>query len=256
MQTRQRSYFNWPEKIGIALGLFALSALLYGFTYLAFGDADGMIKYVARHVAFLPIHAWIIGVAIEEILSFRERQTRRKRLHMFLGTFFRQMGVDILTAMLELVVNRDQLDRIITVHPNWQRREFHKARQRLAGLELEMSPQAGRLVAVFELLAANEREIIEMTRNPSLWEFDSLYRSLMALFHLIEETRFRGRVESLPEGTRQHLAHDVGQALRLLLLLWLAYLQFLKGEHPVLFKFQMGVHNTVQPVGMEGDWQE
>lgn len=256
MQTHHRSYFNWPEKIGIAVGLFALSALLYGFVYLFFGDAGDIVKYVAKHVAFLPIHAWVIGVAIEEIISFRERQARKRRLYMFLGTFFRQMGVDFLTVMLGLVKNREELEAIITVQPAWERRQFHKARQALAVKELDISAEPGQLKGVFDLLLAHEKDVVEMTRSPNLWDFENFYRCLMTLFHLIEETHFRGRVDSLPEGTRRHLAEDVGRSVRMLLLLWLGYLEYLKGEHPVLFKFQMGVHNTVQPLDIEGEWRE
>jgi hypothetical protein len=55
---------------------------------------------------------------------------------------------------------------------------------------------------------------------------------------------------------RRHLARDVGKALTMLLGLWLHYLEFLKRDHPVLFSFQAGVHNTVQPLMLEDEWEE
>lgn len=256
MSNGHRSHFTWAEKIGIALALIVLSALLYGLDFFFFQDLNGIVKYVAHHVAFLPIHALILGVIIEEMLSFREHQARKKRLNMFLGTYFRQMGVDILMALINLVNNRDELDKIITVHPDWDKRDFHAARQALAGFKLDLSTDALKQAAVFNLLLSHERGIIEMTRTPSLWEFESFYRSLMAIFHLIEETRFRGPAERLGESTRRHLADDMGKTLVLILMLWMAYLEFLKGAHPVLFKFQMGVHNTVQPIEMDQTWEE
>ena len=250
--TRKRNFW---EKTALAAGLVALSTTLYLSLYLAYGDFAYIQKYVFYHVAFLPIHALILGVILEEILTYREKKARRKKLNMFLGIFFRQMGVDFYLKLIELVENRDQLLDIITVQPHWGRRDFRAARRALTAFGLKTKAEAALLKEVFAVLRSREDEILKMTRNPNLWEFEDLYRSVVALFHLLEEDRFRGEIEKAHPAAIGHLAEDAGKALLLLLGLWLEYLEFLKGQHPILFGFQVGVHSTVQPILLDSGWE-
>ena len=246
--------WNWLEKALIALGLLMVSGLLYLLDYYILGSWEHITEHFFLKLAFLPIHALVLGMIIEESLAFRDRLARRKKLNMFLGIFFRQMGVDFYVQMAMLVKNREELESIITVKPEWKKRHFRLARQQLGQFkpDMELNPQA--IQRVFTMLLEREPDIIELTRNTNLWEFENLYRTLLALFHLIEETRFRGELEALPPRVLEHLALDIGKSMLLLLQLWLGYLEFLKGEHPVLFRFQMGVHNTVQPIMLGPDW--
>jgi hypothetical protein len=256
MQSIGRSKKIWIEKIAIAVGLIGLSGLLYLMDYIIIGDFTGVTKYIAHHIAFLPIHALVLGILIEEILVWREKREAKRKLNMFLGIFFRQMGVDFYVAMAALVKNREELDRMIVVNKEWDHKRFKKAQLAIHGFNFDMDSDADKLENVFSILHERETEIMDMTRNPNLWEFEELYRALVALFHLIEESRFRGKERRLIPGVRQHLAKDVGKALRILLGLWLHYLEFLKTNHPVLFSFQAGVHNTVEPLMLDENWEE
>lgn len=240
-----KKFFN---KGTIALGLLAISAVFYIGFWLYTGDLSYISKYFYIHLAFLPIHALVLGLILDELIQAREKIERRKRLNMFLGIFFRQMGLDIMLNMLLLVDNRDELEERLLVDKSWRARHFRHARRDLAHLRLSMRPDRAELANLLDLLSGREQDIIEMTRNPLMLEFESLYRCLLALFHLIEETHFRGPVDGLTEGAVKHLASDAGKALIRLSSLWLAYLEHLKGEHPVLFGFQVGLHNTIQPV--------
>jgi hypothetical protein len=256
MQSIGRNKKVWIEKFAIAAGLIVLSSLLYAIDYLVIGDFSGVSKYIAHHIAFLPIHALVLGILIEEILVWREKREQKRKLNLFLGIFFRQMGVDFYVAMAEMVKNRDELDDLILVDKNWDHRRFHQAQFKLQNFDLQMDPDPQKLAQVFDLLHERETEIMDMTRNPNLWEFEELYRALVALFHLIEESRLRGKDRQRIPGMRQHLAKDVGKALKMLLGLWLHYLEFLKRAHPVLFSFQAGVHNTVEPLMLDENWEE
>lgn len=247
---------TWLEKIAIAAGLIALSALLYTVDFLVLGDIDGIKKYVIHHFSFLPIHALMLGVIIEEILAWREKREQKRKLNLFLGIFFRQMGVDFYVAMVDMVKNRDGLDKLVMVDRDWDRARFRKAQMGVRDYELQMDPDPEKLTKVFAILHERERDILDMTRNPNLWEFEELYRALVAVFHLIEESRFRGRERQLTPSVREHLAQDVGKALKMLVSLWLHYLEFLKGTHPVLFSFQSGVHNTVEPLMLDDTWEK
>ena len=243
-----KKYFN---KWTIALGLLAISGIFFVGFWLVTGDFLYIGKYFYIHLAFLPIHALVLGLILDELIQMREKMERRKRLNMFLGIFFRQMGMDIMLNSLLLVKNRDELEESLLVEKSWRARHFRRARRDLAHLKLAMIPDREELANLLELMASREEDIIEMTRNPLMLEFESLYRCLLSLFHLIEETHYRGPVEALGEGAVEHLCQDVGKSLIRLSSLWLAYLEHLKSEHPVLFGFQVGLHSTIQPMMLE-----
>lgn len=248
-----KKYFN---KLTIALGLLALSGLMLLGFWLYTGELTYISKYFYIHLAFLPIHALVLGLILDELIQLREKMERRKRLNMFLGIFFRQMGIDIMLNLLNLVENRDELEDRLLVDKSWTARRFARARRELAGLKLQVSPNARMLASLMEILASREDEIIAMTRNPLMLEFGSLHHCLLTLFHLIEESHFRGPVEKLRPEVLKHLAQDAGKSLTNLAGLWLAYLEHLKDEHPVLFGFQVGLHNSIQPMELDENGDE
>lgn len=238
-------------KITIAVGLVAISAILFAEYWIYTGDLAYISNYFYLHFAFLPIHALVISLILDELIVHREKKARRKRLNMFLGIFFRQMGMDIMLQMLLLVKKPGELEEMMLVDKDWKARHFRRARMQVANLRLQMNPDREQLARLLAMLAEREQEIIAMTRNPLMLEFESLYRCLLSMFHLIEETHFRGQVVDMSDGVLNHLAQDAGKALILLGGLWLSYLEYLKGEHPVLFGFQVGLHNTIQPILLE-----
>lgn len=242
---------KYLDKITIALGLVVISSLLFVGFWLYTGNLTYISKYFYIHFAFLPIHALVIGLILDELIIHREKKNRRRRLNMFLGIFFRQMGMDIMLQMLLLVKEPGELEDMMLVDKAWKAKHFRRARLRVAGLQLKMNPDREQLARLFVMLAKREQDIITMTRNPLMLEFESLYRCLLSLFHLIEETHFRGQVAKMSDGVLEHLSQDAGKTLLLLCGMWLSYLEYLKGEHPVLFSFQVGLHNTIQPILLE-----
>lgn len=243
-----KKYFN---KVNIAVGLLAISGTFFLGFWLYTGDLAYISKYFYIHLAFLPIHALVLGLILDELIQLREKIERRKRLNMFLGIFFRQMGIDIMLSLLNLVKNRDAFEEQMLVDKSWTARRFARARRDLAGFKLDMEPNARMLAALMEALTSREDEIIAMTRNPLMLEFEGLHHCLLSLFHLIEESHFRGPVEKLRPEVRGHLAQDASKSLINLATLWVAYLEHLKDEHPVLFGFQVGLHNSIQPMMLD-----
>lgn len=244
------------ERLILALALMLLSGLTYFAAWLLFNDAGYIKKQVIYHLAFLPIHALVISLILEEMISYREKRSRRRRLNIFLGLFFRQMGLEVYVLMIGLMENYDELDDMITVQPGWNHRQFKAARDSLRRLKLRPKADANALRYLLDGLLKREENIMEMIRNPNLWEFEGLYRTLVALFHLIEEAHYRGEVDKMGEGVLRHMAEDVCAAAILLTGLWLEYLEFLKSQHPVLFGFQVGLHSSLQPMVLEPDWEK
>lgn len=238
----------------IALGLIALSCVLYLTHYFVFGnhhDAGYYGDKIFSHIAFLPIHALVLGIIIEGMISFRENISRKKRLNMFLGIFFRQLGAEFLALASDMCLNRDKLDNITLVHDNWRNKDFRKAHANLHDFRPEMSDEESKLLKVLDMLKQRENDILTMTRNPLVLDFEDLHDGLVSLLHLIEEIHYRGTETRFGKGEIKHLAKDVGKALVRMSQLWLTYMEYLKAEHPVLFTCQVGVCNTIGPTLIE-----
>lgn len=244
------------EKILIGLGLVGLSACLAWVHIVVFGKPDYIKSYFLAHLAFLPVHALVLGMAIDGLMSLREKVERRKKLSMLVGIFFRQVGLDLFAMMSYLVKNREDFDNTVMVQPEWNSRRFARARSELETTMFWIKADKAQLAELFRVLMEKEEIIIRMTTSPHLLEFENLHKALLRLFHLIEEFHFRSNLEALPPGAIDHLAHDVSRALSALSVLWLEYLEHLKRHHPVLFQSQTGIHNVINPVMFETDWEQ
>ena len=247
------------DKILIAAGLVALSCILYCVHWLVFGshhDAGYYGDKIFSHIAFLPIHALVLGVIIEGMISFRENLSRRKKLNMFLGIFFRQLGAEFLALASNICANRPDMEAITLVHKEWAHKDFKKARTSLLAFKPKMNADLQNLLRILDMLRDHENDILTMTRNPLVLDFEELYEGLISLLHLIEEIHFRGMDQNMTKGEMQHLAKDIGKALVKLNLLWLTYLEYLKEEHPVLFHCQVGVCSPLGPRLIEDQFDD
>ena len=243
---------EYREKAFIGLGLIVLTVIFYFTHYFFFRDIHYLTSYFLLHLSFLPIHALALGLILEGLMSLHESRNRRKKMSMLLGIFFRQVGVDLLIMMSYLIKDRPAFDKMVMVQPDWGRKEFKTSTNMLQKSKLWIKPDRNALASIMAILKEREEIITTMTRNPHLLEFLNLSRALMSLFHLIEEAHFRPKVEDLPEHELDHLANDLGKALKNLSILWLEYLQHLKTNHPILFTHQTGIHNVIDP-GLLGE---
>lgn len=256
--SKLKGILNRPlvEKIYISLGLIGLSVGLAAIHVFVFGKLDYIKSYFLAHLAFLPIHALVLGVVIEGLMSMREKINNRKKLSMLLGIFFRQVGMDLFAMMVAMVEDRDGFDDVCMVQPDWDRRRFRKAMAELETARFRIRSDRRQLSELAKVLLEKEEIIVRMTSSPHLLEFENLHKALLRLFHLIEEVHFRSDIPNLPDGVVDHLARDTGRALGAMSVLWLEYLTHLKEHHPVLFRFQTGLHSVINPVLLESDWDE
>ena len=239
------------DKLLIALGLIGLSAAAYAAHYYFFRDLKYITNYVFLHLSFLPIHALVLGLILDELISYREKASRRRKLNLYLGIFFRQMGSEIFLSAANMAENRKDLDALMSADQSWGKARFRRAREEVAHFPVEMRADAVGLIKLLDLLREHEPEIIAQTRNPMLMEFEDLYRCLLSLFHIIEEMQYRRPVPQMAATEVAHLAKDAGKSLLQLGQLWLGYMEHLKKTHPVLFGCQVGICSMMEPLEPE-----
>jgi hypothetical protein len=225
---------NWL--IVVSAVCIGLSALIYTADYLIFKNPREMAFLIFNDFAFLFINVLLVIIFIERLLAQREKQHIFKKLNMVIGTFFSEVGLELLKRMSAHMESGEVLKAELNILPAWSRRDFQKAMKAARGFpyELDLPPAALEdLRGFFE----NKRSfLVLLLENPNLLEHDRFTDLLWAVFHLAEELDFRrGSLDSLPPADRAHLTNDAKRAFSHLTSEWVAYVGHLKESYPFLF---------------------
>jgi hypothetical protein len=84
--------------VAVAVILLATSGILYLIHYLIFRDAHHIYIYLLGDFAFLPLQVLVVGLIIDRIFSWREKQAMLSKMNMVVGVFFSEMGTRLGTA--------------------------------------------------------------------------------------------------------------------------------------------------------------
>lgn len=183
-----------------------------------------------------------VGVAansIEFMIDERERKARLEKLNMIIGTFFSETGTPLLKKVSAYDSKLDEISSVLIVSDNWPDEEFTRARGVLEAHAYNLDSRSLPLDELHGFLTDHKRFLLALLENPQLLEHDSFTPLLQALFHLTEEMMAREKFTGLPPADYAHLSGDINRVYRLLVIEWLAYMQYLRHNYPYLFSLAM-----------------
>jgi hypothetical protein len=227
----------------ISLLFIALSALAYTVHILVFRDPYHTFFYLVEDVAFLFLNVLLVIVLIERLLARREKQQMLKKLNMVIGTFFSEVGLELLRRFSAHARNAGVLSAGLQVRPTWTRKDFQQAAAaaRKASYDLAIPPDA--LAEIKALLQAKRSFLVILLENPNLLEHECFTDLLWAVFHLAEELSFRdGPLSELPASDYQHVMTDAKRAYAATTSEWITYVEHLKSDYPFLFSLAARVN--------------
>ena len=220
----------------ITLILIASSAATYLIHYLIFRDVHHIFLYMIGDFAFLFIDVLLVILIIESLLSQREKRALIKKLNMVIGTFFSEVGLELLNRFSTFVPQASDLQKKLEIKPTWSKREFQEAIKESRKFPYSVSIDVGALAGLQQFLINKRSFMLHLLDNPSLLEHERFTDMLWAVFHLAEELTFRGdRIGHLPQPDYDHLGHDLKRAYSQIVGEWIAYTQHLKESYPFLF---------------------
>ena len=224
-------------RILFAVGLIALSAVLYLVQWAAFGDGRDTLFYLLQDIAFLPISVLVVTVIIAEALAWREREGRLHRLNMVIGVFFSEVGNDLLRRLMAFDPDAGELCTPMDMTDKWTKTDFAAARRLVERRPCRCDARRGDLLAVTAILEEKRRFLLSLVGNQSLLEHERFSELLWAVLHVQEEVAARGGlgVEDLPQEDVDHLSGDVGRAYVKLLREWIDYMEHLSRDYPYLY---------------------
>ena len=239
------NFFPWRGRLAAVFLLIALGFNL--LHYAAFQDANYIFKFILAQLGFLPISVYLVTVVINQLLGRREKQAMLKKLNMVIGSFFSQVGTELLRFMAGGQQNLAELQGLLAVNADWRPADYWRVQARLAGQEASFSPAAVDWPRLREFMVAEKGFLLSLLGNPNLLEHESFTELLWAVFHLGEELESRRDVSALPATDYEHLIGDIRRVHLLLLGQWLDYLSHLQEEYPFLFSLAVRT-NPFNPV--------
>ena len=230
-------HFKWQIILGVSL--VALSAIFYIIHYVIFRDAHHIFIYLVGDIAFVFIEVLLVTMIIHEVLAMREKRLLLEKLNIVIGSFFSEMGKDLLKAFASADPQAERIRQSLVVTDRWTPNQFLDVSRTLKEYKHEIDITKSEVPALKQLLVGKREFLLRLLENQNLLEHDSFTELLMAVFHLTEELESRKDLLQLSETDRKHLANDMKRAYTLLLSEWLDYMKHLKENYPYLFSFAM-----------------
>lgn len=225
--------FRWEIRFGMIL--IVLSVALYYLHYLIFRDTHHIYIYLLGDIAFLPMEVLLVTLVIHRLLHLREKRAIMDKLNMVIGTFFNEVGRDLLGHLKNFDSNFGAAGKNLIVGSDWGRKEFVSARKDVQRYEYEIDSRKGDLESLREFLHHKRAFLVMLLENPVLLEHQTFTNVLWSVFHLADELSHRKSVRDLPQADYDHLSGDIKRVFILLIGEWLSYMQHLKQTYPYLF---------------------
>ena len=104
-----KKIFSWT--VNVSLMFIAASALTYTIHYFIFRDSHHIFIYMIGDIGFLFIDVLLVVLFVERILSRREKRAMMNKLNMVIGTFFSEVGMDLLKKFSAFVDDVENLEK-------------------------------------------------------------------------------------------------------------------------------------------------
>ena len=240
-----KKYLNWM--LSISLILIIASALTYTVHYFIFRDLHHIFIYMIGDFGFLFLDVLLVILFIERLLSRRDKRSIMNKLNMVIGTFFSEVGLELLRKFSNFVINSQNLERQLELSPDWEKKDFKKAMAAVQNFPYEIKIDKSSLFEIREFLLSKRSFLMRLLENPNLLEHERFTDLLWAVFHLTEELVFRGELlEDLPDTDYEHLNIDLRRAYSQLTIEWISYTAHLKESYPFLYSLVARV-NPMNP---------
>jgi hypothetical protein len=228
---------NW--RLNLAVFLVVLSGIFYLLHYLIFKDRYYIFFYPLLDIAFLPIQVLLVTIGVDQILNDREKKSLLKKLNMVIGTFYSEVGGDLLRLFLQFDQSPENLSSLVRIDKDWTDQRYSRTFRELQHLTYKIDSRCGDLDALKKFLMNKRNFMLGLMENPNLLEHERFTELLWAVFHLTEEMAHRPQTIQLPEPDYAHLSGDIKRAYSLLVVEWLVYMQHLKNDYPYLFSLAL-----------------
>ena len=225
-----------------ALILIFLSTIVYLIHFFIFRDSHHIFLYLLGDIAFIFIEVLMVSLVIHKLLEDRDKHYRLEKLNMVIGTFFSEIGEQLLKTFLSLDSNIPLLRDNFFDNDNWKTKSFKPRYNYLEKYQHNINFTETELKALKQLLTDKRNSMLRQLENPNMLEHEAFTEMLRAVFHLAEELDHRKALDNLPENDLLHLKGDINRAYKLLIKEWLSYMKYLKENYAYLHSLALRIN--------------
>lgn len=218
-----------------AIILIILSALVYILHYVIFRDVHHIFLYLIGDIAFVFIEVLMVTLVIHELLTMRDKKALIEKMNMVVGTFFIDMGRDLLDHLNNFDKNFDEVKNNFVDIGTWSKKDFTEKLEIAKKINYEIDINKGDLEKLKVFLFEKRELMLRLLENPNLLEHDSFTEVLWAVTHLSEELSLRKNLKKCTASDLNHLQGDLKRAYVILIYEWIEYMGHLKNKYPYLF---------------------
>ena len=219
----------------LAVALVGISAIFYLIQVAIFHRTEDTFFYMLQDIAFVPDQVLLVTLFLNQLLTMREKRALLKKMNMLIGTFYIEVGSDLMKQLYSFGSDLSSLREEMLVTGKWTEKDFMNARTAVKNAHYGIDSRIGNLSQLKIFLSEKRPFLLSLLANPNLLEHDAFTDLLWAVFHLVEELAARQEFTNLPKSDFDHLSGDIKRAYSQLLVEWLAYMKHLKDDYPYLF---------------------
>jgi hypothetical protein len=190
-------------------------------------------------IAFVFLEVLLVTMILHRLLVYREKKALFKKLNMVIGTFFIEVGTDLLKKCSDFDKSVSKITGHLVVKSNWTIKEFAAVIKALEGYMGNIDISKSNLKPLKDFLLTKRPFLLDLLRNPNLLEHESFTDLLWAVFHLTDELAHRDDLDTLPKSDLEHLTGDLTRAYSQLTSEWMSYMKYLKDDYPYLFSLAL-----------------
>lgn len=224
---------KWEHRLAIVL--LCISIAIYALKFSILGDPLNTYQYVMNSAGFLPINVLFVTLIINQLLAVRARRERLEKLNMVIGTFFSELGTEMLRRFSLKDLSIEEIRGKLIVSQEWSDNDYARAALSLERHRFRVEMDGRDLQALKAILTEKRDLLLRLLENPVLLEHGPFTEALRAVFHLKEELERRESLESLPNSDLKHLLGDAERAYAQLGRQWFDYMRYLQQRYPYLF---------------------
>jgi len=227
---------SFEAKLAIILVISAL--VFYVINYFLFYDLTFIEKYLLAQLGFLPISVLLVTLILNKLIVRREKMERIEKLNIVVGTFFAELGKDLLRYLSKYDENIEKIAHEIINIETFSDEDFQRVKEKLGTRKYSIDLRKINLYELRKFLLENKEFAINLLDNPAIIEHEAFTDLLWNVLHLTDELKRVVNFENLPPEDYEDIKNDIETLYRLLVYEWVNYVHYLKDRHPHIFTYE------------------
>ncbi|MFH1061733.1 MAG: hypothetical protein V1747_02455 [Candidatus Omnitrophota bacterium] len=178
-------------------------------------------------------------VILDRLLEWRDKNALLSKKSMLIGSFFSEIGIGILRAIVIMDTNHTILKNNVNITNKFTKKELKRTLGFAESYKPRLKVEQKEIKLLKNLILPRKAILSDLIQHPILLEHKAFTDLLLATFHLAEELSYRSSVDNLPKKNINHLSLDVERIYKLLLPEWIKYMSNLIDHYPYLFSLYL-----------------